>query len=88
MLAAKSGESSRIWMSGSGGCSGPRPGRWAMTASGWWLGPPGSRGQGVPGVDELGSGAEPLGRARAPGGGRKCAADVDLRLRSALLALG
>jgi transposase len=39
------------------------------------------------GVDELDSGAEPLGRARRPGGGRKRAADVDLALRPALLAL-
>src|SRR5213595_1167401 len=29
------------------------------------------------GVDELDSGAEPLGRARRPGGGRKRAADLD-----------
>src|SRR5262247_4035861 len=39
------------------------------------------------GVDELDSGAEPLGRARAPGGGRKRAADLDPGLRPALLAL-
>src|SRR5512135_1580869 len=39
------------------------------------------------GVDELDSGAEPLGRARAPGGGRKRAAEVDPGLRPALLAL-
>jgi Rhodopirellula transposase DDE domain len=39
------------------------------------------------GVDELDSGAEPLGRARRPGGGRKRAADVDRGLRPALLAL-
>jgi transposase len=39
------------------------------------------------GVDELDSGAEPLGRARRPGGGRKRAADLDLGLRPALLAL-
>src|SRR5215813_8646744 len=39
------------------------------------------------GVDELEAGAEPLGRARRPGGGRKRAADVDLGLRPALLAL-
>src|SRR5271167_3786418 len=39
------------------------------------------------GVDELDSGAEPLGRARRPGGGRKRAADVDPGLRAALLAL-
>jgi transposase len=39
------------------------------------------------GVTELDSGAEPLGRARRPGGGRKRAADVDLGLRPALLAL-
>jgi hypothetical protein len=39
------------------------------------------------GVDELDSGAEPLGRARRPGGGRKRAADVDPGLRPALLAL-
>src|SRR6478752_280388 len=39
------------------------------------------------GVDELESGAEPLGRARRPGGGRKQAADVDPGLRPALLAL-
>src|SRR5690348_4010179 len=39
------------------------------------------------GVDELESGAEPLGRARRPGGGRKRAADLDAGLRPALLAL-
>ena len=39
------------------------------------------------GVDELDSGAEPLGRARRPGGGRKRAADLDPGLCPALLAL-
>jgi hypothetical protein len=39
------------------------------------------------GVDELDSGAEPLGRARRPSGGRKRAADLDPGLRPALLAL-
>src|SRR5262252_3288371 len=39
------------------------------------------------GVTELDCGAEPLGRARRPGGGRKRAADLDLGLRPALLAL-
>jgi transposase len=39
------------------------------------------------GVDELDAGAEPLGRARRPGGGRKRAADADPGLRPALLAL-
>src|SRR5436305_3796746 len=39
------------------------------------------------GVDELEAGAEPLGRARRPGGGRKRAADTDPGLRPALLAL-
>ncbi len=39
------------------------------------------------GVTELEAGAEPLGRARRPGGGRKRAADLDPGLRSALLAL-
>jgi transposase len=39
------------------------------------------------GVDELDSGAEPLGRVRRPGGGRKRAADADPELRPALLAL-
>ena len=39
------------------------------------------------GVSELDSGAEPLGRARRPGGGRKRAADTDPGLRPALLAL-
>jgi transposase len=39
------------------------------------------------GVDELEAGAEPLGRARRPGGGRKRAADADPGLRPALLAL-
>jgi transposase len=39
------------------------------------------------GADELDSGAEPLGRARRPGGGRKRAADLDPGLRQALLAL-
>jgi hypothetical protein len=38
------------------------------------------------GVTELDSGAEPLGRARRPGGGRKRAADLDAGLRPALLA--
>ena len=38
------------------------------------------------GVSELDSGAEPLGRARRPGGGRKQAADLDPGLRPALLA--
>src|ERR1700739_270045 len=39
------------------------------------------------GVDELDAGAEPLGRVRRPGGGRKRAADLDAGLRPALLAL-
>src|SRR5258708_28588054 len=39
------------------------------------------------GADELDSGAEPLGRARRPGGGRKRAAELDRGLRPALLAL-
>ena len=39
------------------------------------------------GVSELDSGAEPLGRARRPGGGRKRAADLDPGLGPALLAL-
>ncbi len=39
------------------------------------------------GVAELDSGAEPLGRVRRPGGGRKRAADLDPGLRLALLAL-
>src|SRR5256885_10451557 len=39
------------------------------------------------GAGELEAGAEPLGRARRPGGGRKRAADVDPGLRPALLAL-
>ncbi|MGH3125117.1 MAG: ISAzo13 family transposase, partial [Streptosporangiaceae bacterium] len=39
------------------------------------------------GVDELDSGAEPPGRARRPGGGRKRAADLDPGLRPALRAL-
>jgi hypothetical protein len=39
------------------------------------------------GVGELDSGAEPLGRVRRPGGGRKRAADVDPGLVPALLAL-
>lgn len=39
------------------------------------------------GVDELESGAGPLGRVRRPGGGRKKASDVDPGLRPALLAL-
>jgi hypothetical protein len=39
------------------------------------------------GADELEAGAEPLGRARRPGGGRKRAADVDPGLRPALRAL-
>jgi transposase len=39
------------------------------------------------GVDELESGAEPLGRVRRQGGGRKRVAEVDPGLRPALLAL-
>src|SRR5215203_2385435 len=39
------------------------------------------------GVDELDAGAEPLGRIRKPGGGRKRVADLDPGLRHALLAL-
>ena len=39
------------------------------------------------GVDELEAGAEPLGRARRPGGGRKRAAKLDPGLVPALLAL-
>jgi transposase len=39
------------------------------------------------GVTDLDSGAEPLGRARRPGGGRKKAAELDPGLRPALLAL-
>jgi hypothetical protein len=39
------------------------------------------------GVDELDSGAAPLGRVRRPGGGRRQAADLDPGLRPALLAL-
>ena len=39
------------------------------------------------GVDELDGGAEPLGRARKPGGGRKRLADLDPGLRPALRAL-
>src|SRR2546423_14330582 len=39
------------------------------------------------GVDELDSGAGPLGRARRPGGGRKRAAVLEPGLRPALLAL-
>ncbi len=39
------------------------------------------------GVDELDSGAGPLGRARRLGGGRKRAAEADPGLRAALLAL-
>jgi len=39
------------------------------------------------GVFELEADAEPLGRVRRPGGGRKRAADLDAGLRPALLAL-
>ncbi|MFU8855206.1 ISAzo13 family transposase [Micromonospora sp. SL1-18] len=39
------------------------------------------------GVSDLDAGAEPLGRARRPGGGRKRAAELDPGLRPALLAL-
>lgn len=39
------------------------------------------------GVDELDAGAEPLGRVRKPGGGRKRVAELDPGLRPALLAL-
>src|ERR1700751_5979789 len=47
----------------------------------------GREAAGALGGDGLGSGAEPLGRARRPGGGRKRAADLDPGLRPALLAL-
>src|SRR6202451_124328 len=39
------------------------------------------------GVDELDSGAAPLGRVRRPGGGRKRAADLDPGLLPGLLEL-
>src|SRR6266581_2207562 len=39
------------------------------------------------GAGELEAGTEPLGRTRRPGGGRKRLADLDPRLRPALLAL-
>jgi transposase len=39
------------------------------------------------GVDELDAGAEPLGRVRRPGGGRKRAVELDPGLRPALLAM-
>ncbi|AQZ62732.1 transposase [[Actinomadura] parvosata subsp. kistnae] len=39
------------------------------------------------GVDELEAGAEPLGRVRRPGGGRKRLVDIDPQLRAMLLAL-
>jgi hypothetical protein len=39
------------------------------------------------GAAELDSGAEPLGRVRRPGGGRKRVTDTDPGLRPALLAL-
>src|SRR6266581_5789503 len=39
------------------------------------------------GASELEAGAEPLGRVRRPGGGRKRQADLDAGLRPALLAL-
>src|SRR5450755_2539531 len=39
------------------------------------------------GAGELEAGAEPLGRVRRPGGGRRRLADLDPRLRPALLAL-
>src|SRR5215216_4688851 len=39
------------------------------------------------GVDELDSGAAPLGRVRRPGGGRKRLSEVDTGLLPALLAL-
>src|ERR1700756_5719162 len=42
---------------------------------------------GAAGVSELEAGAEPLGRARQPGGGRKRAAEADPGLVPALLAL-
>ena len=59
-----------------------------MAGSGWWPRAVGVREATVSlGVGELESGAEPLGRARRPGGGRKRAADLDPGLRPALLAL-
>jgi transposase len=39
------------------------------------------------GIDELEAGAEPLGRVRRPGGGRKRLVEIDSGLRAALLAL-
>src|SRR5439155_22503500 len=39
------------------------------------------------GVDELESGAAPLGRARRPGAGRKRRSELDPGLRTALMAL-
>ena len=59
-----------------------------MAGSGWWPGPPGSaRPRCAQGAAELDSGAEPLGRVRRPGAGRKRAAELDPGLVPALLAL-
>ena len=59
-----------------------------MAGSGWWPGRAGVREATVSlGVAELESGAEPLGRARREGGGRKRAAEADPGLVPALLAL-
>ena len=85
-----SGRSCRIWMSGSGGW------RWAAEAR--MLGHGGirlvARAAPAPGGHRVAGGgraggrrAEPLGRVRRPGGGRKRAADIDPGLVPALLAL-
>ena len=78
-LAAMFGEIFRIWMSGSGGCCwGRRPARWGTGVTVSSRGRPGSVQSTVSlGAGELRAGAEPLGRARRPGGGAKRARDKD-----------
>src|SRR6266699_6496576 len=58
-----------------------------MAGSGWWPGRQGSARPRCPWALMSWAGAEPLGRARRPGGGRKRAADADPGLVPALLAL-
>src|ERR1700761_4135299 len=64
-----------------------------MAGFGWWAGPAvagrrrGRWAGAARGVAELEPGAEPLGRARREGGGRKRAAEADPGLVPALLAL-
>src|SRR3954467_8964403 len=64
----------------------PAAGGWGGAGAGGGGGVGGGAGGGGGGV-EWGGGAEPRGRIRGVGGGRKRAADLDPSLRPALLAL-